>query len=90
MNYRVIWMPRVRSYLDSHLFIIREKGGDPMFLDRATDAVEALLAREPKTAGESRGDNERVVFVDNLNVVYEAFDSERVVLIYSAKVTLPR
>lgn len=87
MNYRIVWSSRARRTIQTLVFLAWEKGADSTFLDEPIQAITDLLSRQPRTAGESRGDEERIVFAGVLSVVYEIFESERVVLIYRANVS---
>ena len=88
MKYRVEWSAPAEQVVETHLFLALETGRSTHQLKSAVRRMNELLAREPLTAGESR-DGERIVFVEPLWVVYEPFESERVALIYWAKVRLP-
>lgn len=87
MNYRVEWSAPAEQTIATHHFLALETGRSTQPLKSAVRRMNELLAREPLTAGESR-DGERIVFVDQLCVIYEPFETERVVLVYFAKVRL--
>jgi hypothetical protein len=84
VNYRVVWRLQVRRNIDVRAFLARETGRDPDRLLRAVEEIELRLSFAPLAEGESRGASERVLIVHPLSVQYEVFESERVVLIYSA------
>ena len=89
MNYRVVWRSRVMQRLGTLMFLALEMGRDPTPIQQAAEELDVRLAADPANEGESRDDNERVAIAHPLSVIYEVFEAERVVLIYSA-VVYPR
>lgn len=84
MSCRVVWRRRVRLKLDVLAFLAHEGGDFSGGIPKAVDEVELRLALAPDSEGESRADDERVLIVHPLTVVYEVFKEPQVVLIYAA------
>ena len=84
MSYRVVWRNRVRNKLHVLAFLARELGDYSDRITRAVDEIELRLALDPHGEGESRDATERVLIVHPLSVLYEVFEDQQVVLIYSA------
>lgn len=82
MNYRVVWRSRSFNYLGVLHFMTLETSGDVAGFERAWDEIELSLSDTPDEVGESRDGNERVLIVNPLTVVYEAFPDQGTVLIY--------
>jgi hypothetical protein len=82
MSYRVYWRDRVRHDLDVFQFLARELGRPVNAIPVAIEEIDAALASNPTTTGESRGDTERVLVVPPLTVYFEVFEEQRMVLIY--------
>lgn len=66
----------------------RGESTDP--LTRAMNQIDQLLAVDPNSQGESRGEFERVLFVPPLTVEYEVNDDEHIVIILRARYVRPR
>jgi hypothetical protein len=82
MSYRVFWRERDVHALAVYEFLAREVGRPVNQIPAAVEQIEYALRSNPHTAGESRGDTERVLVVLPLAVFFEAFEDQRVVLIY--------
>ncbi len=82
MSYRVYWRDRVRHDLNVFQFLARELGRPVNAIPASVEEIEARLAANPSTVGESRDGAERVLVVPPLTVYFEVFEDQRVVLIY--------
>lgn len=86
MSYRVVWRKKARQRLDVLAFLAHERGDFADRIPRAIEEIELRLALDPSAEGESRRDNERVLIVDPLSVLYEVFEGKSAVLIYNVTV----
>jgi hypothetical protein len=81
-RYRVIWK---RSLAENRLAAIvaraMARGESVNAISRATAAIDRILASGPESAGESRNEFERVLFVPPLNVTFEIHEEESVVYV---------
>jgi hypothetical protein len=84
MNYRVVFRRSVWNSIHTVAFIASELGRDGSALTRAADDIALALSDNPAEQGESRGGNERVIIAHPLAATYEVFESQQVVVIYSA------
>ena len=82
MNYRVVWRKRSFHYLDQLHFALLEMDGDVAGFERAWHEIELRLSDNPTGVGESRDDNERVLIVNPLTVLFEVFEEQGTVIIY--------
>jgi hypothetical protein len=84
MNYRVVYRRSVWNNIRTVAFIASELGRDGTAIERAADDIALTLSDNPAEQGESRAGNERVIIVHPLAATYEVFESQKVVVIYSA------
>jgi uncharacterized protein (DUF1697 family) len=81
MSFRVVWQYKVIRELTSSYVYARMVGRDTDALVRAMARLDAILERNPTTAGESREEQVRVLIVNPLTVYFEVYEDEQVVLI---------
>lgn len=74
MSYRVVWRERDQRNLAVYEFLARELSRPANHIPAAVEEIEHALSTDPHTAGESRGDAERVLVVPPLAVFFEVFD----------------
>jgi plasmid stabilization system protein ParE len=67
MRYTVLWRPSAEQRLAE----IWTAAADRAAVARAADSIDAKLAQNPLSQGESRVGNTRVLFVDPLGVYFE-------------------
>ena len=84
MSYRVILRPQLAENLQVVFFLGHEHGRDVEPLREALGEIMRRLATDPGDEGESRDDNERVLIVGPLSVVFEVIEVQRIVLIHTA------
>ena len=77
MKYTVMW---ARSAED-HLAELWSNAEDRESIRRASDELDALLAKHPHMLGESRSANTRIAFVPPVGLEYEISDEDRTVLV---------
>jgi hypothetical protein len=78
MRYTVLWRPVAEQRL-AEIWIA---AADRDAVARAADSIDALLARDPLTRGESRGGNSWVLLVDPLGVYFNVEVDDRRVWVF--------
>jgi hypothetical protein len=81
MSYTVIWRHVLQAKLAELYVTAREQGQDAGAITRAVAEIDRLLRTQPGTRGESRADQERVLFVPPLTVTFEVHEEERIVYV---------
>ena len=84
MNYRVVIRQSVANNIRTATFLAFELSRDGPALTRAVEEIVLALSDNPAEQGESRAGNERVIIVHPLTAIYEVFEAQQVVLVYSA------
>jgi hypothetical protein len=77
--YSVRWKPSATNELAA-LWLSADSSGRRLLTESVRDA-ELLLRRDPETVGESRGGNDRVVFVNFLGIEFRVLAEDRIVVI---------
>jgi plasmid stabilization system protein ParE len=77
MTFTVVWKPSAEAML-AHLW---NTAADRNEVQRAADAIDAQLRRNPLTVGESRGDSLRLLIIHPLGVHYQVSEDDRLVLV---------
>jgi hypothetical protein len=83
MNYRVVIRRAVANNINTATFLAYELGRDGAALSSAVEKILLALSDNPTEQGESRAGSERVIIVHPLTAIYEVFEAEQVVLVYS-------
>jgi hypothetical protein len=75
MNWKVVWKPDAERRLTTIWLAdrMRQRIAD------AANEIDTLLAADPLNAGESREDNDRVLFAKPLGALVEVLQDERTV-----------
>lgn len=82
MSYRNDWHP---DAFDTMQAIIRNHPDYKDYLAGALRELSQALSTNPNDTGESRGGNDRIVFVDPLVVTFRVLDADRRVRILSVR-----
>jgi hypothetical protein len=83
MNYTVVWQPPALATLAK----LWTDGPDRNAVAAASDSIDARLARDPLSQGESRDGPHRILFVAPLVVDFEVREAERTVLVLCVRRT---
>ena len=83
MNYRVVIRESVANNIRTATFLAFELSRDGLALSRAVEEIILTLSDNPTEQGESRANNERVIIVHPITAIYEVFEAQQVVLVYS-------
>jgi len=75
MNWKVVWKPDAERRLTTIWLSDRIR---PRVTETANE-IDAMLAADPLSAGESREDNDRVIFVKPLGALVEVLHDKRTV-----------
>ncbi|MFQ5734727.1 MAG: hypothetical protein ACE5KM_22565 [Planctomycetaceae bacterium] len=73
MRFRVIWKPEPQQRLTE----IWMASGDRTAVTEAVNRIDAILATDPDSAGESRDESMRVLFLRPLVVLFEVIEEDR-------------
>ncbi len=77
MKYTVVWLTPAQD----HLADIWTSAPDKAAVTAASNAIDGILGHDPFASSKPRGDNERVMFVDPLGVVYRVSDDDCMVTV---------
>jgi plasmid stabilization system protein ParE len=79
MSYTVLWKPAAERQL-TELWI---QAADQGAVAAAADRIDALLKRDPETAGESRPGGTRILILPPLAVHFRVLEADRLVYVAS-------
>jgi hypothetical protein len=77
MKYTVVWLTPAQN----HLADIWTAAPDKPAVTAASNAIDGILGHDPYANSKPLSDNERVMFVDPLGVVYRVSDDDRLVTV---------
>jgi hypothetical protein len=86
MNYTVVWLHSAKGQL-ADLHLKARQAGIASAVSRTIHRMEQLLARDPASAGESRGDGSRVLIRPRVAIVFEVHEDEATVVVRSVRLT---
>jgi hypothetical protein len=86
MNFTVVWLHSAKEQLaDLHLKAWQRGIASPV--TRTVHRMELQLARDPASAGESRGDGSRLYIRQRVAIVFEVHEDESTVVVRSIRLT---
>jgi len=77
MKYTVVWLKPAQD----HLADIWVAAADKSAVSFASNAIDVILGQDPYANSKSKADNERVLFVDPLGVVFKVSDDDCMVTV---------
>lgn len=86
MNYTVVWLHSAKEQL-ADLHLKARQRGIASAVTRTLHRMELLLARDPTSAGESRGDASRILYRRPVAIVFEVHEDELAVVVRSVRLT---
>ena len=86
MSYTVVWLHSAKEQL-ADLHLKARQRGIASAVTRTVHRMEQLLARDPASAGESRGDGTRILFRRPAAIVFEVHEDESTVVVRSVRLT---
>jgi hypothetical protein len=87
MSYVVKWQPRALRNL-ANAYVKARAVGQGKAVTQASAQIDILLAASPESEGESREDDERVIFVWPLAVHYQVIAGRRRVIVQSVRLIM--
>jgi hypothetical protein len=79
MKFTVVWLPSALN----HLAALWNNSADRGSITTAADRIDQLLAMDPRTKGEAREANTRILIVPPLAVYFTVQEMDRLVTVYA-------
>jgi hypothetical protein len=86
MKWTVVWRPTAESRLAE----LWTEAADRDAVARAADQMDARLARDPQTQGESRSETTRLLIIEPLAVLFDISELDRLVAVLKVWRVEPR